>query len=145
MRLLALVRRPSVTAGLLATVLITAGVLHLVNPRPFDSIVPRVLPESTRRPITYISGVAEIVCGALLLLPRTRALGGKVTALLFLVIWPANVDPALRGGYPGLSGFLGSALAAWLRVPLQIPLILWARSIARDGDRSAARTAEVEG
>lgn len=127
----ALVRRVPPKAGLLAAVMIGAGLLHFLAPRPYDAIIPRVFPEGTRRPLTYASGAAEIVCGVMLLVPRTRALGGRLTAILLLVVLPANVDVALRGGYP-LEGFLGSAEAAWLRVPLQIPLILWARSIERD-------------
>lgn len=118
-------------ALLLAGVMIIAGVLHFVAPRPYDAIMPRMFPEEARRPLTYGSGVAEIVCGLLLAVPATRALGGKLTALVLLAVLPANVDAALRGGYPGLDGFFGTPLAAWLRVPLQIPLIWWAWSVGR--------------
>lgn len=120
-----------VKVGLLAGVLIGAGVLHFVAPRPYDAIIPRVFPEETRRPLTYASGAAELVCGLLLLIPRTRVLGGRLTAALLVAVLPANVAAALRGGYP-LDGFLGTPEAAWLRVPLQIPLIVWAGSISRD-------------
>jgi uncharacterized membrane protein len=112
------------------------GLLHFLVPRPFDAIIPRAFPEEVRRPLTYASGVGEITCGVLLLAPRTRRLGARLTVLLLLAVWPANIDAALRGGYPGLSGFAGSALAAWLRVPLQIPLILWALVVGRRAARA---------
>ena len=130
-------RRIPPGVGVLAGFLIGMGVLHFVAPRPFDSIMPRALPESAHRPLTYASGAAEIACGALLLAPRTRSLGARLTALLMLAVWPANIEAAVRGGYPA-EGFLGSPTAAWLRVPLQLPLIGWALLIARRADRAAA-------
>jgi uncharacterized membrane protein len=125
-----------VGAVVLAGLLLVLGVLHLAVPRPFDAIIPRALPAASRRPLTYASGAAELVCGALLLVPRTRRLGGWLTAALLLAVWPANVDAALRGGYPGLSGFAGSAAAAWLRVPLQLPLLWVALRTARRSPRT---------
>jgi uncharacterized membrane protein len=123
--------------GLFAGAIMAVGVLHFVAPRPFDAIIPRALPAEARRPLTYASGAAEIACGALMAVPRTRRLGGRLTTVLLLAVWPANIDAALRGGYPGLAGFAGSAAAAWLRVPLQLPLIWWALRIAR-GARGTA-------
>ncbi|WP_370326445.1 MauE/DoxX family redox-associated membrane protein [Euzebya sp.] len=119
------------SAPLLAAVMLSVGVLHLVAPQPFDRIIPRVLPAGWRRPLTYASGVAEIVAGALVAVPATRRVGGRFTAALLVLVLPANVDAALRGGYPGLQGWAGSSTAAWLRVPLQIPLIGWALSVSR--------------
>lgn len=124
-------RRLPLGVAVFAGALVAMGVLHFVAPRPFDSIIPRAFPAEARRPLTYASGVAEIACGTLMALPRTRRLGGRLTALLLLAVWPANIDAALRGGYPGLDGFAGTATAAWLRVPLQIPLIWGALRIAR--------------
>lgn len=121
---------PAVAAFALA--LVAMGVLHLAVPRPFDAIMPRALPRGWRRPLTYLSGVAEIACGVLMALPRTRSLGGRLTVVLLLAVWPANIDAALRGGYP-VAGPIGSATAAWLRVPLQLPLIWLALRIARRG------------
>lgn len=113
----------------LGAVLLGIGTLHFLAPQPFDSIIPRVLPESTRRPLTYASGAAEVATGALLVNPSTRRIGGSAAFWLLLAVWPANIDAALRGGYPGLPGFAGSALAAWLRVPLQLPMLWLARRI----------------
>ena len=122
--------------------LVGMGVLHFLVPRPFDAIMPRVLPEETHRPLTYASGVAELAAGALLLRPSTRRLGGRLAFWLLLAVWPANIDAALRGGYP-IEGFAGTTAAAWIRVPLQLPMLLIARRAARgDGDGPADRTKE---
>lgn len=125
-------RRATLEASLLASALIVIGILHLIAPQPFDEIMPRVLPEATHRPLTYLSGLAEIACGVLLALPRTRWLGGRATQVLLLAVWPANIDVALRG-----DELAGSTAAAWLRVPLQIPLIMFAGHIAREALRFA--------
>ena len=130
-------RTPSLSVLALSGVMLVAGMTHFLAPRSFDSVMPRLLPEVTHRPLTYLSGAAEIGVGALMLIPRTRRIGGTLTAWLLIAVLPANIDVALRGGYPGLDGFIGSAAAAWIRIPLQIPLIVWARSISRRaGDSS---------
>ena len=126
-----LLRGPA-KALLLGGLLLGVGTLHFVSPKPFDSIIPRALPEEARRPLTYASGVVEVAAGAMLLAPRTRRLGGRLAFWLILAVWPANIDAALRGGYPGLPGVVGGATAAWIRVPLQLPLLWLAHRIARD-------------
>lgn len=96
----------------------TSGILHLVNPGAFLWLMPPWLPE----PITlvYLSGVAELVAAAGLLLRLRWA--PVFTVLTLLAIWPANWWFAIDslGSDPAL------AIAAWLRLPLQIPLIIWA-------------------
>ncbi|MEA2646608.1 MAG: hypothetical protein QOE92_1691, partial [Chloroflexota bacterium] len=61
------------TAGRLAlTALVGAsGVLHFVAPRGYRSIVPGPL-RQWRREIVLYSGVAEVVCAAMLTLPAAR-------------------------------------------------------------------------
>jgi uncharacterized membrane protein len=51
----------------------------------------------------------------------------------FVAVFPANVQMALDGGLAGAGSPANSAALAWLRLPLQIPLILWAISVARAG------------
>ena len=64
------------SARIMATFLIVAGVAHFANPTFFDDIVPPWLPPS-RIFWTYISGVAEIIVGAMLLWPATRRRGAR--------------------------------------------------------------------
>ncbi len=116
---------PYLLSGLLAT----SGTLHFVVPRTFASIVPPRLPEPTA--LVYLSGVAELACAAGLVLPRTRRLAGWAAAALFVVVFPGNVQMALDAG--DRSTLYRAAVYA--RLPLQLPLIGWAASVARQARR----------
>jgi uncharacterized membrane protein len=118
--------RPSRTTLFLIVLLGGSGILHFVRPGPFVAIVPKSLPR--KRELVWASGVCELGGAALMSVPATRALGGKLTALLFVVVLPANVSMALRSAR---KPFWYRAMT-WLRLPLQIPLVRWAwRSAAR--------------
>jgi uncharacterized membrane protein len=114
---------------LLAGMLAGVGTLHLVHPKPFDALVPEALGDP--RLWTYASGVAEITGAALVAHPRTRRLGGWWAALLLVAVFPGNVKAALDGGMRSVPPPLDSAATAWLRLPLQLPLVAWALRHAR--------------
>ena len=118
-------KRPT-SAVLLGGLLAGAGALHFLTPGFFDQIVPAVLPAP--RLWTYASGVAELAVAAAVLSPRTRARGALAAALLFVAVFPANVQMALDARSDG--GAVQVAVA-WLRLPLQVPLVLWAVRHAR--------------
>lgn len=113
------------SAAALAGLLATSGTLHFLRPKPFVSIVPRRLP--AKEALVAVSGAAELVCSGMLLHPRSRGLAGWATAALFVAVFPANVSMALRSGRRSPR----HRVIAWARLPLQIPLILWATAIAR--------------
>jgi len=110
-------------------VLVAAGILHFVVPRGYQRIVPRVLGHAPL--LVAASGVAEIAAGLLVAVPRTRRLGAAIAFAIFLLVWPANVQMALDGGFPDAGSSVGSALVAWIRVPMQLPLLVWAWRQAR--------------
>ncbi len=97
------------------------GALHFLRPKPFDSIVPRALPGSPRT-WTHASGAAELACAAAVAHPRTRRTGALATAVLFAAVFPANVKMAVdfRARPRALR------YGAYVRLPLQIPLVMWA-------------------
>ena len=101
--------------------LAVAGVAHFAVPDGFDAIVPRVLP-LPRRFWTVVSGAAEVGVAAGLARRPTRRLAAALAAILFVLVFPANVQMALDWRSRPRSEF---ALAL-LRLPLQIPLVLWA-------------------
>lgn len=110
---------------LLASLLTVTGTLHFVTPRPFAQIVPDALPEPYA--LVYASGVAELVCAAGLAVPRTRRAAGWATALLLVAVFPGNVQMALDAGGRSDAYRWGT----YARLPLQVPLVLWAVSAAR--------------
>ncbi len=115
----------------LAAFMLGAGTLHFVIPSAYARIVPRVLGPGNARTLVLVSGAVELTAGVLLIIPRTRRLGACMAAALLVAVFPANVQMALDGGIPGEGFPLGSPVVAWLRVPLQGPLVWWALVHAR--------------
>lgn len=113
----------------LAALLAVGGVAHFVVPEPYSRMIPRALPQP--RMWVFASGVAELAVAALLVPARTARAAAWSAAALFVAIFPGNVQMALDGGIPGETGALGSPAVAWARLPLQIPLIVWAVRLAR--------------
>ncbi len=112
---------PLALAGLFAG----SGVLHLVRPDLYVALVPRPLPAPDT--IILASGVAELLCAAGLVTGRRWA--GWASALLLVVILPGNIIFAIDVARDPTSAPRLVALA-WLRLPLQGPLI-WAALQAR--------------
>ena len=117
----------------LAVLLATSGVMHLVRPTVYEGIVPHVLPH--RRALVHASGIAELVCAAGLLAPSTRRMAGYASAVLLVAVFPANVqmsvDQARRAERTGDAAARATLVATLARLPLQVPLVLWAVSAAR--------------
>src|ERR1700676_1890591 len=84
-------RRKHLALGGLAALVGGSGVLHLVVPRPYQRIVPGPIAQ-WRSEVVTVSGLAEIACALLLLAPRTRRVGAHATAMLFVAVFPANVQ-----------------------------------------------------
>ncbi|WP_299335731.1 DoxX family protein [Haloplanus sp.] len=128
MRLLRFKRPLRYLMGLLYVV---AGVLHFVVPEPYVRIVPPMFPAPLA--LVYLSGIAEIAVGIGVLVPSTRRYAAWATIALLVAVFPANVYMAVSmvsvtpGGDP-------SALARWVRLPLQGVLILWAYWYTGDRD-----------
>jgi len=78
----------------------------------------------------YASGVAEIACAAGLALTRTRSRSALATALLFVAVFPANVQMAVSALRSDTASSLTQAITL-ARLPLQVPLVLWALSVRR--------------
>jgi uncharacterized membrane protein len=114
---------------LLIVLLTTSGIMHFIKPGPFISIVPKALPRKAE--LVAISGAAELACAAMLAHPATRPVGGPITAALFAAVFPANVSMTLTSG----SRPLWYRAVLWLRLPLQIPLVLWALRVGREAAR----------
>jgi uncharacterized membrane protein len=117
-------------ASKMGAMLVGMGVLHFAAPKPFDSIVPAELPGDARF-YTHASGVAEMVAGGLLLVPRTRKLGALAAVALYLAVFPANVN-MVRLWCKDPAKPLPMRIGAIARLPLQIPMITQALKIYRE-------------
>jgi uncharacterized membrane protein len=118
-----LLRSPAPAFGL-AGLLGVAGVSHFAIPGFYDAIVPHAIPGPARA-WTLASGVVELACGAAVALPRTRRLGATVAAVLFVAVFPANIQMAVDWR----SRAAIDQVIAYGRLPLQIPLVLWALAV----------------
>lgn len=126
-------QRRNAVAVVLGVFVTIAGVAHFVSPGFFDEIVPPWLPPSERF-WTSASGIAELVVGPLLLIPRTRRVGGWAAIVLFVVVYPANLYMA----WDWRDRPLNEQFVAWARLPLQFVLIWLAWQVTR---LSASRSA----
>ncbi|MBU3063541.1 hypothetical protein KO481_18630 [Nocardia sp. NEAU-G5] len=114
---------------LLTALLFGVGTTHFVIPEQYDKIVPPALPGEART-YTYVSGVAELIVAAALSFPRTRRLGGLFAALLFVAVFPANVQMA-ADALRNPKAPLPLKVISVLRLPLQVPLVTTALKISR--------------
>lgn len=105
---------------LLVVVYVAAGVNHFVNPEFYLKMMPPYLPWHLA--LVYISGVAEIVLGLLVLFPRFTQLAGWGLIALLIAVFPANVYMAQN---PHLFPDLNQT-ALLIRLPIQLLLIWWA-------------------
>jgi uncharacterized membrane protein len=109
----------------LAALFLSSGTTHLVMPEVFEPRVPRALPR--RREFVYASGVAELVCAAGLLHPRTRRYAGWASAALLLAVFPGNVQMSVghgkRAARKGTVAARATFAGTLARLPMQLPLI----------------------
>ncbi len=100
------------------------GVAHFNKMRrDLAEMIPSFFPQPML--LVYVTGLAEFLGAAGLLIPRFRLLAGVCLILLLLGMFTANVNAALKGGT--LRGKPVTPL--WLRTPMQalfIGLIWWA-------------------
>lgn len=104
----------------LALFMAGAGVTHFVAPDFYARVVPKWI--GNEKAVVAWSGVAELLCGVLVAVPRTRRLGAWLSLVVLIVVYPANIDMAVQAGKPHDA----ESWVAWIRLPLQIPLWRWA-------------------
>jgi uncharacterized membrane protein len=98
---------------------ILAGINHFVMPDFYLQIMPPYLPFPMA--LIYLSGLAEIIGGALFIPKQTRKIGAWLTILLLIAVFPANIQMSIDEYQNGGLLFYGSVL----RLPLQFLFIWW--------------------
>lgn len=130
-------RVKTVLRWLLTIFMVAAGANHFLNPAPYVGMMPAEIPESWHLALVYVSGVAEILGGLGLILPATRRWAAWGLVVLYVAIFPANVNMAVNHLRLGTSEV--PAWALWGRLPLQLVLIVWAWWFTRPPTRDGAR------
>jgi uncharacterized membrane protein len=119
---------------LFGLIMIGAGINHFVMPDFYIRIIPQFLPFKDL--LVAISGIAEIVLGALLMLPRTSRIAAWGLIALLIAVYPANIYMAVEADQ-----FRDIAPSNWfhiIRLPLQfvmIALCLWFARPERGNER----------
>ena len=93
------------------------GIDHFSRSEWYVEIVPPFL--SYKLELVLISGVAEIILGFMLLLPKMRFIAGNGLILLLVLVYPANIYLAYTNG----AALDTSPLIAWGRLPIQFVFI----------------------
>lgn len=119
---------------LYSILLLGAGALHFVREKGFRKIVPKILP--FRRMIVLVTGVFEMIFSVLLWVKKGQHITGKLLALFMVAVFPANVYMAMKrmSFRPGKDA---NPWILWLRLPLQIPLIIGALTLGRKENKPA--------
>ncbi len=104
----------------LAAVFLLDGVLHTLYPAPFVAITPDWVLMPLQ--IVRLTGVAALLGGLGLLIPRVRRWAGMGLALYCVAVYPANVHHALAH-----IAVNGTTLGAGYHIPrlLLQPVFVW--------------------
>ena len=105
---------------ILAVLLVIAGILHFIKPKFYLKIMPNYLPGHYI--LVILSGIAEIICGILLLFPSTQTIASYLTIALLIAVFPANIEMSRKYYLKKKKGFWFTLL----RLPLQFLMIWWA-------------------
>ena len=100
-----------------------AGVNHFLNPDFYVRIMPPYLPWHLE--LVWLSGIAEIVCGVGVLIPKTRVPAAWATIALLIAVFPANIHVAVND-VPMVGQEQGAGILNWVRLPFQAVFIAWA-------------------
>ena len=121
----------------LAATFASSGLVHLVRPQAFASIMPRAIPSRHHTYLIYVSGLAELACAAGLI--RGTRWAGPASVGVLAAVFPANLQMALDAGSGRNPGPADSRAVAWGRLPLQFVMV-WAALQARTGGAAGAES-----
>jgi len=108
---------------------VLAGINHFRNPDSYIRIVPAYLP--VPHLLNLLAGFFEIAFGLMLIFKQTRKMAAWGIILMLIAFLPVHIDMIIHA--PMMLGDLKvTPLIAWLRIPLQGLLILWAWWYTRD-------------
>lgn len=114
-----------ISLWLMACAYIYAGISHFTKEKFFLKIMPPYLPY--HKEIVAISGVVEIILGAMLFVPYTRFWGAWGIIVLLIAVYPANIY-MLQVRLKGEKFRKMPVWGLWVRLVFQFVLLSWAYS-----------------
>jgi uncharacterized membrane protein len=125
---------------LMAVFYVYGGVMHLVRPEYYRPMMPPYLPAHDF--LIWLSGVAELVLGILVVDARVRVYAAWGLIALLIAIFPANLHIAFNN-VPLFGNAEGYGIFNWVRLPFQLVFIAWAWWYTRpDGESAPAQPAQ---
>ncbi len=111
----------SILRYVLGIIFILAGANHFVSPGFYLPMMPDYLPWHSA--LVFLSGVAEIIAGILVIVPMTQRVGAWALIALLVAVFPANLNMALHAEQ---FQDYGSQTVLYIRLPLQVIPMIWA-------------------
>ena len=97
---------------------------HFMFTKGMVMMMPSFIP--FKGALVYLTGIMEIVLGALLVVNATRHIAGIILLVMFVVMLPANINAAIKHVNFEKATYDGSGTGyLWFRIPLQILFIAW--------------------
>lgn len=97
---------------------------HFMFTKGMVMMMPAFIP--FKGALVYITGVMEIILGALLIINTTRHIAGIILLIMFIVMLPANINATIKHVNFEKATYDGSGPGyLWFRIPLQLLFIAW--------------------
>jgi uncharacterized membrane protein len=101
-----------------------ASMGHFMFTKGMVLMMPGFIP--FKKAIVYITGILEIALGAALIFNSTRYIAGIILLVMFIMMFPTNINAAIKHVDFEKATYNGSGPAyLWFRVPLQLLFIAW--------------------
>ncbi len=111
----------------LAIVMLLGGVAHFLRAEFFVAFMPNTFPYKDF--CVAASGVAEIVLGIGLLIPRFRTMAAAGVLIMLVLYFPLHIVDLNR-----YIPRVGSKAVAWIRLPIQV-LLIWMAYLATQWEK----------
>ena len=115
---------------LMAFLYLIAGVYHFISPESYLPIIPEYIPNHEL--INTLAGIAEIILGIGLLIPKTRKVSAWGVMLMLIAFIPAHVYFIQIGSCID-GGICAPEWVGWIRLVVIQPLLMaWAWIYTKD-------------
>ncbi|HEX8019021.1 hypothetical protein [Mucilaginibacter sp.] len=101
-----------------------ASLGHFMFTKGMAMMMPSFIP--FKGALVYLTGIMEIILGALLIINTTRHIAGIILLIMFVVMLPANINATIKHVNFEKATYDGSGTGyLWFRIPLQLLFIAW--------------------